>query len=573
MAPGMYRRFLLPLSLVLASCATPPILETRPAAIATQQPGMVSAADPRAAQAGREILDAGGSAADAALATMVALTVVEPQSSGIGGGGFFVYHDEASGMIDTVDGREEAPAAAGPTWFYDSAGKPLPYREAIPGGRSVGVPGNIRLMALAHGKHGKLPWAKLFEPAIRLARDGFAVTPRFERALANNDDLAASTAWGRATYYQPDGTPKPAGTIVRNPELAAFLEQLAARGADSFYVGPNAQALVGTVNSAPRNPSRMTVGDLASYDSKSRDPVCGTYRQYRICGMGPPSSGGVAVFQILKQLERFDLAGLGADNPTAWHLIAESMRLAYADREAWLADPDHVKVPVAGLVAPDYVKRRSALIQPGRAMASVVAGRPEGAPKLVAAADGEVPATSHFVAVDRQGNVASMTSTIEGPFGSGLAVNGYFLNNELTDFNIVPDKDGAPTANRVEGGKRPRSSMSPTIVYGPDGEVRIAIGAAGGTTIIAQVAKALIGVLDWNMSAQDAIALPQIMGIGNDVRLERGTRIEAMAPALRALGHRIVVTEPGFKANAIERVGGRWAGAADPRSEGAAVSQ
>ena len=533
---------------------------------------MVSAADPRAAAAGREMLDAGGSAADAALATMLALTVVEPQSSGIGGGGFFVYHDEKADRTSTIDGREEAPSAAGPEWFFGPNGQPLPYREAIPGGRSVGVPGNIRLMALAHERHGKLPWAKLFEPAIRLARTGYAITPRLHSSLKGNASLAASTAWGRATYYE-GGAPKPVGTIVKNPELAAFLERLAARGPEQFYSGQNAGALVQTVNTAARNPSRMATGDLASYDAKAREPVCGRYRQYRICGMGPPSSGGVAVLQILKQLERFDLASLGADNPAAWHLIAESMRLAYADREVYLADPDHVRVPVAGLIDENYVRARSALIRPGQAIVNVAAGKPAGAPDYAAVKDGEVPATSHFVAVDRAGNVASYTSTIEGPFGSGLAVNGYFLNNELTDFNIAPDRDGRPTANRVEGGKRPRSSMAPTIVYGPDGEVRVAIGAAGGVTIIAQVAKALIGVLDWGMSAQDAIALPQVMGIGEQVRLERGTKLEAIAPALRAMGHEVVIVEPGYKANAIERVGGRWAGAADPRSEGAAVSQ
>ena len=565
-----------PLILALAACASLPAADrpTESTALPSSAPaGMVSAADPRAAAAGREILDAGGSAADAALATMVALTVVEPQSSGIGGGGFFLYHDEKSGRMTTFDGREEAPAAAGPNWFFDANGQPLPYRDAIPGGRSVGVPGNIRLMALAHRRHGKLPWARLFGPAIRLAREGFAITPRFHASLNNNKGLAASTPWARTTFYDSSGAPKAVGTIVRNPELAAFLEQLAARGADWFYTGPNASALVETVNRTMRNPSQMATADLARYEAKPRDPVCGHYRQYRICGMGPPSSGGVAVFAILKQLERFDLAALGADNPAAWHLVAESMRLAYADRETYLADADHVRVPVAGLTDEDYLRGRSALIEPGRAMVNVAAGKPAGAPAFAAASDGEVPATSHFVAVDRAGNAASMTSTVEGPFGSGLAVNGYYLNNELTDFNIVPDKAGQPTANRVEGGKRPRSSMSPTIVYGPDGEVRIAIGAAGGVTIIAQVAKALIGVLDWGLTAQDAIALPQVMGIGNQLRLERGTSAEAMAPALRALGHNVVIVEPGFKANAIERVNGRWAGAADPRSEGAAVSQ
>jgi gamma-glutamyltranspeptidase/glutathione hydrolase len=363
------------------------------------------------------------------------------------------------------------------------------------------------------------------------------------------------------------------GTVVKNSELAAFLEQVAARGPEWFYTGPNADALVRTVNGAARNPSRMTKGDLASYDAKERAPVCGAYRQYRICGMGPPSSGGTTVYAILKQLERFDIGRMGRDDPAAWHLIGESMRLAYADRELYIADPDHVTVPVAGLFDAGYLRQRSELIRTGRAMPKVAAGTPPGAMLIAPGVDREVPSTSHLVAVDKAGNVASLTSTIEGPFGSGLAVNGYFLNNELTDFSLAPVVNGLTVANQVEPGKRPRSSMAPTIVYGPDGEVRIAVGAAGGPTIIAQVAKTLIAVLDWNMSAQDAIALPVIMGVGDSVRIERGSALEAMAPRLRAMGHNVVLTEPTFKANAIERVGGRWAGAADPRSEGAAVSQ
>jgi gamma-glutamyltranspeptidase/glutathione hydrolase len=568
----MLKQLLLSAFLVLASCATAPAGEGTASRASAPAPGMVSAADPRAAQAGREILDAGGSATDAALATLVALTVVEPQSSGIGGGGFLVHHDERSNRVSSFDGREEAPSAAGSDWFFKD-GKPLGAREAVPGGRSVGVPGNVRMMALAHSKHGKLAWAKLFAPAIRLARDGFAITPRFHRSLQSNQSLAASTPWGRSIFFDATGAPKAVGTVVKNPELAAFLESLAARGPEWFYTGPNADALVRTVNGAARNPSKMVKGDLASYDAKERAAVCGMYRRYKVCGMGPPSSGGTTVFAILKQLERFDMAALGHREPAAWHLLGESMRLAYADRELYLADPDHVRVPVAGLFDADYLRQRSELIQPGRAMAKAEAGTPPGAMSIMKGDTREVPSTSHMVAVDREGNVASLTSTIEGPFGSGLTVNGYYLNNELTDFSIVPEVNGIPVANRVEPGKRPRSSMAPTIVYGPDGEVRLAVGAAGGATIIAQVAKAIVAVVDWKMSAQEAIALPVIMGVGNQIRVERGTALEAMAPALRDLGHTVVITEPGFKANAIEWVGGRWAGAADPRSEGAAVSQ
>jgi gamma-glutamyltranspeptidase/glutathione hydrolase len=552
--------------LAAGGCAT-----TTPSA--TSEPGMVSAADPRAAAAGAEMLRAGGSAADAALATLVALTVVEPQSSGIGGGGFLVYED-GDGAPDTYDGRETAPMAATGTWFFRD-GKPMGIREAIPGGKSVGVPGNLRLMALAHRDQGRLPWGRLFEPAIRLAREGFAITPRLHRALGRSRETGALSDPARALFYAANGNPHPVGTIVRNEALAAFLDQLAARGADSFYVGPNAQTIVATVNGAPRNPSQMTAGDLAAYDAKPRPPVCGTYRRHRICGMGPPSSGATTVFAIVKQLERFDLRALGPTSPTSWHLIAESMRLAFADRDFFLADSDFQPVPVAGLVDAGYLAQRSALIAPDRTLADVSYGVPPGANVLVCARSPSFEnGTSHFVAVDRWGEVASLTSTIESVFGSGLMVNGYYLNNELTDFSLSPTNHDCPVANRVEPGKRPRSSMSPTIVYGPDGKVRLAVGAAGGATIIAQVAKAIIGVIDWNLSAQQAIALPVLFAPGDTVFVERGSAHEAMIPALRSLGHsKVEAREPGFKANAIERVNGRWIGAADPRSEGAAVGE
>lgn len=535
--------------------------------------GMVSAADPRASAAGVEILRAGGSAADAAAATMLALGVVEPQSSGIGGGGFVVYHDAASDTVATLDGRETAPMAATPGYFLDASGEPRSHGDAVPGGLSVGVPGNLRLIERLHEEHGRLPWAQLFAPAIRLAREGFAITPRMHAALASPGSRARMSRWSRAHYYQADGTPRPVGTILRNPEMAATLEQLARLGPDWFYTGPNARALVETARNSPRNPAVIETGDLAAYQARERPAVCGTYRGYRICGMGPPSSGGLTVFQILKQLERFDLAALGPDNPLSWHLIAESERLAYADRDTFIGDPDYVDVPIAGMMDETYLARRSALISPDRAMAEVGPGDPPGAPARTTAASAEVHSTTHFVVVDRAGNVASYTSTVEGPWGSGLTVGGYVLNNELTDFTFAPVREGAPVANRPEGGKRPMSSMSPTIVYNPDGSVRLAIGAAGGPTIIAQVAKAIIGVIDWRMSAEEAIAQPFILGWGDRLLIERGTRLEQIAPRLTAMGHRVVPVPSGFKANAIERVGDRWIGAADPRSEGVAIPE
>jgi len=533
---------------------------------------VVSAADPRAAEAGRSILAAGGSAADAAIATAIALTVVEPQSSGIGGGGFLVYHDVSKGLT-SYDGREEAPSAARPDLFLDASGKPRAGGEASIGGQAVGVPGNIRMFAMAHGRHGRLPWARLFEPAIRLARDGFVVTPRMARMVEGRTEAARLTPWGRATFFGAGESAKPAGTVVRNPELARLLEGVAARGADWYYTGPPAQALVRTVTTTRVNPSSMTLGDVATYDAKQREVLCGAYRGHRICGMGPPSSGGTTVFAILKQLERFDLAAMGPNSPEAWHLIAESMRLAYADRNAFIGDPEYTRVPVRGMMDPAYLASRSQLIRRDRALAQVAAGTPPGAPRVTSAIPGEVAGTSHMVATDRFGNVATLTSTIEAPWGSGLTVDGYYLNNEMTDFSFAPTQNGAPVANRVEGGKRPLSSMSPTIVFGPDGRVRLAVGAAGGPTIIMQVAKAIIGVVDWRMSAQAAIAAPGMWIRGERIFVEEGTPLAAMVPRLTAMGHRVAAAPPPFKGNAIERVGGRWVGAADPRSEGVAVAE
>ncbi len=557
--------------LFLGACATVPTQTAAP----TFAKGMVSAADPRAAEAGAEMLRAGGSASDAVLATLLALTVVEPQSSGIGGGGFLVIGD-GKGQVETIDGRETAPKAAGPDWFKLN-GQYLSVPQAVPGGLSVGVPGNLRLMELAHQRHGKLAWKALFAPAIRLASGGFVMTERLVEFLAHSKDTAALTAEGRQLYYQADGTtPLAAGTVIRNPALARFLEQLAQGGADSFYRGANATAIARAVSTAQRNPAPMTTGDIAGYRAKQRPAVCASYRRHRICGMGPPSSGATTVLGTLGLLERFDLKAMGKDDPRSWHLIAEAERLAYADRERYLADADFIAVPVAGLLAPEYLAARSQLIAIDRTMPSVAPGNPAGV--KVALADSltpEIVSTSHFVAVDRTGQTATLTSTIESSFGSGLMVSGYFLNNELTDLSLIPERAGVLVANRVEGGKRPRSSMAPTIVYGPDGKLRLAIGAAGGTTIPAQVLKAIIAVIDWDLSAQDAIAQPVIFAPGgNTLFIEQGTALEAMIPALQALGHTDVRARfPSFKANAIEVVDGRLIGAADPRSDGRAIEE
>ena len=533
--------------------------------------GVVSAADPRAAEAGREILRAGGSAADAQMAMMLALTVVEPQSSGIGGGGFFVYQ-QAGGKLITIDGRETAPAAATPQRFLGAEGKPLPFFQAVPGGKSVGVPGNIRLMAMVHKRFGTLPWKALFAPAIRLAEEGYSVTRPMAAGMGFVSQVWSAFPAIRA-LYTADGKPLGEGAIVKNPALGKTLRLIAEGGADAFYTGETAQAIVAAATTAERNPSDITLADLAAYRAKERPPVCGTYRGYKICGMGPPSSGAVTVLQVLGMVERFDMKKLGAANPVSWHLIGEAMLLAYADREKYLADSDFVRVPIAGMTDKAYLKRRSMLISPEKSLGVYDAGTPPGAEPRTAALSSEVAGTTHFVAIDRRGNIGTMTSTVEGPFGSQILAGGFVLNNELTDFTFAPERGGAPVANRVEGGKRPLSSMSPTIVYDAKGVPVFTVGAAGGKTIIMQVAKALIAHLDWGMDARAAIGEGLVYFSGTTLVLEQGTGREAMKPALEALGHKVSVARLGLKANAAQRTPRGWVGAADPRSVGVALSE
>jgi gamma-glutamyltranspeptidase/glutathione hydrolase len=529
---------------------------------------VVSAAHPLASEAGLSILKRGGSAADAAIATMLALTVVEPQSSGIGGGGFIVYQP-ANGPVGSIDGREKAPGVASPGQFLGPDGKPMPFMQAATGGRSVGVPGNVALAAEAHKKWGKLPWATLFEPAIKLA-EGFTISPTMARFIAfGQDSLKQAGPEGRALYYDKDGAPLKAGTTFRNDKLAATLRLIAAKGADAFYKGPIAASIVKTVSTADANPTALTLADLAAYKAEVRDPVCGTYRQYKICGMGPPSSGGTGVLAMLKQLERFDMKGLGKDNPVSWHLFGESQRLAYADREKWIGDPGFVAVPTKGLADPAYLGARSALINAGDRMAKAEAGMPAGAPTArVNAADNEVAGTTNFAVADSAGNITTWTSTVEKTFGSGLVAEGFVLNNELTDFNFAPEDQGKLTANHVQPGKRPRSAMSPTIVYDSSGKAILAIGAAGGVTIIAQVTKAIIGVLDWGLPVEEAIALPQLIATGDRFAVEKGTMLETMIPAFTAMGHKPVATALPLKLNGVQRVTGGWRGGADARGEG-----
>ena len=549
----------LPFAIIAFAIAAPPAV--------AQNGGVASSADPRVTDAGVEMLRQGGSAADAAMAMMLALTVVEPQSSGIGGGGFLLYQDAGKGVLSTINGRETAPAAATADRFVGADGKPLGFMQAFQGGRSVGVPGNVRLMGETHKRWGKLAWAKLFKPAIRLAEKGFVVNKTLESRLQGIQPLWSGFAEAQSIYWTRN-KPLKAGVRFRNPKLAATLKVLAKKGPDAFYTGAIANQIVNAVATSKLNPGDMTLGDLAQYRAKEQQAVCAPYRVYVVCGMGPPSSGATTVLQILGSLQRFDMTASGKDNPQSWHLIGQAMQLAYADREKYLGDSDFVDVPVAGLIDPEYIKQRSALIDPQKVRADYPAGNPPGASARTAAVSSEVAGTTHFTAVDSRGNIANMTSTIEGPFGSQLVAGGFFLNNELTDFTFAPEKDGAPVANRVTAGKRPLSSMSPTIVFDAQGRAVLALGSAGGKRIIMHVTKTLIGVLDFGLPLDQAIALPNIFFDDGHLEVEQGTPLAAMAEQLAKYGQNVQPTDLGSKVNGAQWIGNRWTGASDPRSAG-----
>jgi gamma-glutamyltranspeptidase / glutathione hydrolase len=531
---------------------------------------MVATANPHASRAGIETLRAGGSALDAAIAAQLVLNLVEPQSSGIGGGAFILHWDEAARRVAAYDGREAAPAAARPDRFLQPDGKPMPIGEAIDSGRSVGVPGLLRMLRLAHEKHGRLPWARLFEPAIRLAENGFRVSPRLHALIASDPILRTNTA-ARAYFFLPNGKPLPAGYRLKNPPFAALLRRIALEGPDAFYLGDVARDIVAAV-AAHRRPGDLAATDLAAYRALEREAVCGGYRGYRICGMPPPSSGGIGVLAILGVLERFPLATLRPGSSGAVHLFAEAGRLAYADRDRYVGDPDFVPVPVAGLVDPGYLRERAKLVNPAHSMVRALPGMPAGAPAATGAdATVEAAGTSHISVVDAQGNALAMTTTIESPFGSRILVRGFLLNNELTDFSLVPDEGGKPAANRVEPGKRPRSSMSPTLVFAPDGGFYMTLGSPGGSAIINYVAKTLVGVLDWKLDIQQAIAAPNMGSRNHETELEKGTALEGIAAALRSLGHPVESVRLNSGLHGIVRTPQGLAGGADPRREGVAL--
>jgi gamma-glutamyltranspeptidase/glutathione hydrolase len=533
---------------------------------------MIATANPLATEAGFRILKQGGTATDAAIAAQMVLNLVEPQSSGIGGGAFIVHYQKQGNRVEALDGRETAPAAATPSRFLDASGHPFKFVDAVVGGRSVGVPGTLRMLELAHQRHGRLKWSRLFLPAIGLAERGWPMSPRLFGALANERNLAKDPI-AKAYFYRDDGTPHPVGTLLRNPEFAATLKRIASEGPDAFYKGEIARDIVAKVRTHPTNPGDVTEADLAGYRAKVRAPVCGPYRVYRICGMPPPSSGGYAVLQMLGMLERFDLSRIEPASFQAVHLFAQAGTLAFADRNRYVADPEFVPLP-DGLLDPDYLHERSAAIRPERAFDRAEAGDPHlrSRARNVALADDrslEFPSTSHLSIVDRYGNALAMTTTIEDLFGSRQMVRGFLLNNELTDFSMVPAEDGKPVANRVEANKRPRSAMAPTIVFDRQGHVHAVVGSPGGSAIINYVAKTLIGMLDWKLDPQAAIDLPNF-GSRNFgfVELEKGSTAAALEPKLRALGHDVRVIDHNSGLQAIARTKHGWIGGADPRREG-----
>jgi gamma-glutamyltranspeptidase/glutathione hydrolase len=571
----------LPLQTLHAEPVASPRLQLEPEAhtgfsdkrLAVAKKYMISTANPLASEAGREMLRQGGSATDAAIAAQLVLGLVEPQSSGLGGGAFFLHWDEGRKNLQAYDGRETAPAAAKPDRFM-KAGKPIDFNAAVHSGLSIGTPGLVRLLEHTHQQHGKLPWARLFEPALKLARDGFEVSQRLYFLLRWFGPEGFSPA-ARHYFFDNTGSALPIGQRLKNPDYAATLEALAKGGADAFYTGPIADKIVAAVKGAPNTPGDLTLSDLATYKVVERAPLCVVYRAHRVCGMSPPSSGGMALAQALKILERFDL-GSGPEDAMrtpAVHLIVEAERLAYADRDRYLADPDFVPVP-KGLLDPQYLAARSALIDPAKAMAKAEPGLPPDADKRAFGIDAtqENVGTSHLSVVDAEGNTVSLTTTIEGAFGSGVFAGGFLLNNQLTDFSFRPaDESGTPIANRVEGGKRPRSTMAPTIVFDEKENVFATLGSPGGSRIILFVMKSLVGLIDWKLDAQAAIDLPNFGSTGKAVELEYGWSTIWRALLLKSYGHRISPDLMNSGLHAIVRRDGVLEGGADPRREGVAL--
>jgi gamma-glutamyltranspeptidase / glutathione hydrolase len=570
---------------------------TRKSNVVTQK-FAVAAANPLATQAGFDVLKAGGSAVDAAIAVQMVLGLVEPQSSGIGGGAFLLHSAPSEGdqapKVQAFDGRETSPEAATEDMLLNSDGKPLAFHAAVVGGRSVGTPGVLRMLAQAHAQHGKLPWAKSFEPAMRLATQGFAISPRLHAQLKADAYLRLDPT-ARAYFYQANGDPHPVGYVLRNPELATVLQRIANEGVQAFYSGEVAEAMVRKVQQHPNNPGRLALSDLVNYQAKERAPLCFDHaaanRMYRVCGFPPPSSGAIAIGQILGMLQHTPASLMtspldmvdGTPDPRWLHLYTEASRLAFADRAQYVADPDFAPAPSGewqSLLSPAYLRERAKLIRP-TAQLQVLPGVPVRAQRSSDAPMLEQPeyGTSHISIVDGQGNALAMTTTIEDAFGSRQMVKGFLLNNELTDFSFAPrDAQGRPVANRVQPNKRPRSSMSPTLVFDKaTGQLVMSVGSPGGAMIIHFTAKTLYGVLNWEMSPQQAIALPNFGGVGGPLVLEGGRFAPATLAALRERGHEVkeLALTSGLQAVVRQSKHGQtgWVSGADPRREGEVMGE
>lgn len=546
-----------------------------PKSIVHSKRDMVVAAHPLAVDAGIEILRAGGSAVDAAIAVQLVLNLVEPQSSGIGGGGFMLHFAAKNNKLETYDGRETAPMAANEDMLMEN-GRPRSFATRV-GGRAVGAPGVMRLLEMAHRDHGKLAWEKLFAPAIKIAEEGFAISPRLYSALLwdaqekREPGMVSQPGEAAAYFFGTDGKPRAVGTTLKNPRFATTLRALARDGAKAFYEGEIAREIAAAVKNHPTNPGLLSTADLRGYQAKKRAPLCVWYRmQWQVCTMGAPSSAA-AVLMNLGMLENFDIAAMKPETADSTHLLAETFRLAYADRTHYIADEDIVEVPMAGLLDSEYLKSRAALIKMDRSLGAVKPGKPQGWGAAGHDIPTEIPCTTHISIVDREGNAVSFTSSIEGAFGAKQMVAGFLLNNQLTDFSFVPMQDGVQVANRVQSGKRPRSAMSPTIVFDRAGQVQLVLGSPGGANIIHYVTKTLVGVLDWGLDVQEAINLGHFGTQASFATfLERGRPNEALTPALAKRGHLAQAIDFNSGLHAIARTPEGWAGGADPRREGVA---
>ena len=539
------------------------------AAPLTARDMMIATANPLATEAGLSILQNGGSALDAAIAAQMVLTIVEPQSSGIGGGAFMLYWDAKSNTLYSYDGRETAPAAADENLFAPG-GEKMKWQNALVGGRAVGAPGLLAMLQTAHDKHGQLPWTDLFTSAIDIAEEGFSVSPRLSQSItkAEKGGLGRYTA-AREYFFTAEGDALPPGTLLKNPELAETFRTVAENGAGAFYTGDIAKDIVAAVRDAKDNPGVLDESDLQSYRAKSRPPVCTNYREYKVCGMGPPTSGGMTVIQILKILESFDMPSVEPLSAQAAHLFSQAAKLAYADRAAHMADSDFYPVPIDKLIDEEYLAARAKLINPDKDMGRAESGLPRPAGQNHA-----LPSTTHLSVVDRHGNALSMTSSVENAFGSTLMTRGFILNNQLTDFSFAAeDEDGVKIANRVQPGKRPRSSMSPTIVFDKEGAPLLIIGSPGGSRIINYVARSIVAVLDWNMDVQSALDLPHYVNRNGATDLEAETAAENLRAELEKMGHEVNVRPLVSGLHAVHITEGVLHGAADPRREGTAAGE